>query len=124
MRVQSFRELIVWQRAIELAVAVYSLTRSLPREEMFGLSSQIRRAAVSISSNIAEGQSRGSKAEFRQFLTIARGSNAEVQTQLVLIRALGFGEEGSIETWERLTLDVARLLNGLLASLRRVKASN
>ena len=118
MRVQSFRELVVWQRGIELTVAIYGLTKSFPREEMFGLTSQIRRGAVSIASNIAEGQSRGSKNEFKQFLMIARGSNAEVQTQLVLIRALHLGDDTTIAGCERLTIDVARLLNGLIASLK------
>jgi len=73
---------------------------------------------VSIASNIAEGQSRGSKNEFKQFLMIARGSNAEVQTQLVLIRALHLGDDTTIAGCERLTIDVARLLNGLIASLK------
>jgi len=118
LRVQSFRELVVWQRGIELTVAIYGLTKSFPREEMFGLTSQIRRGAVSIASNIAEGQSRGSKNEFKQFLMIARGSNAEVQTQLVLIRALHLGDDTTIAGCERLTIDVARLLNGLIASLK------
>ena len=118
MRVRSFRELHVWQRGIEPTTAVYTLTKAMPREELFGLTSQIRRAAVSIPSNIAEGQSRGSKKEFRHFLATARGSNAEVQTQLVLIRALGLGKEESVATCEALALEVARMLNGLMATLR------
>ena len=118
MRVQSFRESHVWQRAIELTVAVYALTKAMPRDELFGLTCQIRRAAVSIPSNIAEGQSRGSKKEFRHFLATARGSNAEVQTQLVLIRALGFSSHESIAVCELLALEVARMLNGLMATLR------
>jgi four helix bundle protein len=77
---QSFRDLQVWQRAIQLTVAVYRMTQDFPREELYGLTSQIRRSAVSVASNIAEGQGRLSRGEFRQFLGIARGSNFEVQT--------------------------------------------
>ena len=78
---RSFRDLIVWQRAIELSLAIYTLTRAFPRHELFGLTSQLRRAAVSIASNIAEGEGRGTPGEFKQFLGIAKGSNAELQTQ-------------------------------------------
>jgi len=74
--VQSFRDLIVWQRSVQLTVAIYRLTQNFPREEMYGLSSQMRRSAVSVPSNIAEGQGRLSTGEFRQFLGIARGSNS------------------------------------------------
>ena len=88
---QSFRDLTVWQRAMQLTVAVYKLTQEFPREELYGLTSQIRRSVVSIPSNIAEGQGRASPAEFRQFLAIARGSNCEVQTQLEIARALDYG---------------------------------
>jgi four helix bundle protein len=78
--VQSFRDLLVWQRSMTLAVVVYRLTSEFPRQEMFGLISQMRRAIISIPCNIAEGQGRNSTGEFRQFLGIARGSNSEVQT--------------------------------------------
>jgi four helix bundle protein len=86
--VESFRDLIVWQRAIELSVAIYKPTASFPREEIYGLSSQLRRASVSIASNIAEGQGRCTPGEFHQILGIARGSNLEVQTQLVIAAKL------------------------------------
>jgi four helix bundle protein len=76
--VQSYRDLQVWQRAMQLTVSVYRLTQGFPREEMHGLTSQLRRAAVSIPSNIAEGQGRNSTGEFRNFLGIARGSNCEL----------------------------------------------
>jgi four helix bundle protein len=78
--VQSFRDLIVWQRGMQLAVAIYRLTKDFPREEVYGLTSQIRRAAISIPSNIAEGQGRQSTGEFKNFIGIARGSNFELQT--------------------------------------------
>jgi four helix bundle protein len=92
---QSFRDLQVWQRAIQLSVAIYCLTKDFPREDLYGLTSQIRRAAVSVPSNIAEGQGRLSIGEFRQFLGIARGSNFELQTQLEIARALEMGNPNS-----------------------------
>jgi len=85
---QPFRDLQVWQRAMQMAVAVYKVSGGFPREETCGLKSQIRRAATSVPSNIAEGQGRANGGEFRQFLNIARGSNCEVQTQLELARML------------------------------------
>ena len=79
--VQSFQDLIIWQKAMDLVIEVYNLVKELPKEEQYALSDQMRRAAVSIPSNIAEGQSRNSTKEFIQFLSVAKGSNAELQTQ-------------------------------------------
>jgi four helix bundle protein len=115
---QSYRELQVWQRAMELTVSVYRLTRDFPREEQYGLTAQIRRSAVSIPSNIAEGQGRLSTGEFRQFLAIARGSNCEVQTQLEIARALRFGESRLIDEAEALSNEVRKMLFGILQSLK------
>ncbi len=112
--VQSHRELIVWQRAIELSIAIYKLTASFPREELYGLTSQLRRASVSIASNIAEGYGRGSKGEYKQFLSIARGSNLEAQTQLVIATELHFASPASIEAAEKLTIEVDKMLNTML----------
>ena len=81
---ESFRSWLVWQRAIQLTVLVYRATELFPKSEQFGLTSQLRRASVSVASNIAEGYGRGSVGECRQFLGFARGSNYEVQTQLVI----------------------------------------
>jgi four helix bundle protein len=89
MEVLSFRDLIIWQRAIELCKEVYRLSQRFPTDERFGLTLQIRRAAVSVSSNIAEGHARQGK-EFRHFLSIARGSLAEVESQLALAVELGY----------------------------------
>ena len=89
--VQSFRDLVVWQKSIETTVIIYRLTKEFPRDEIYGLSSQIRRAAVSMPSNIAEGHGRLGTNEYRHFLGIARGSNFEVQTQLEIVRRLGMG---------------------------------
>ena len=114
---QSFRDLTVWQRALKLTVAIYKLSQGFPREELYGLTAQIRRAAVSIPSNIAEGQGRGSVGEFRQFLCIARGSNFELQTQLEIARALSFGGPAVIEKAESLSHEVGKMLYGMLESL-------
>ena len=116
--IRSFQELTVWQRAIDLSVQIYTLTRSFPKEGLFGLTNQVRRASVSVSSNIAEGQSRLTKPEFIHFLSIARGSNAEVQSQLELARRLNFGNIDSIVLCEGLATEVAKMLNALIASLK------
>jgi four helix bundle protein len=115
---QSFRELIVWQRALDLSVAVYQLSKAFPREDLYGLTSQIRRAAFSVPSNIAEGQGRGSVGEFRQFLCIARGSNFELQTQLAIARALNLGDPTAIDQAESLSHEVGKMLYGMLESLQ------
>lgn len=115
---QSYRELVVWQRAMELNEVVYRLTREFPREELYGLTSQIRRAATSIPSNIAEGQGRESTKEFRQFLAIARGSNCEVQTQLELARRLNLASPDGIAHAENLSEEVRKMLFGMLRSVR------
>jgi len=120
--IRSFHDLTVWQRAIELSVQIYTLTRSFPKEELFGLTNQVRRASVSISSNIAEGQCRLSKAEFIQFLSIARGSNGEVRSQLTLARHLGFGEEALIARCESRATEISKMLNALISSLKAPKA--
>jgi four helix bundle protein len=114
----SFRDLVVWQRAMQLTVAVYRLTQDFPREEQYGLTSQIRRSVVSIPSNIAEGQGRVSAGEFRQFLGIARGSNCELQTQLEIARALKLGSPDLIEEAEPLSDEVRKMLFGMLGSLK------
>lgn len=86
----SYQELQVWQRAMELSLSIYQMTEVFPGNERFGLTSQLRRAGVSIPSNIAEGYGRNSRNDYRQFLAIARGSTFEVQTQLILAKQLGY----------------------------------
>jgi four helix bundle protein len=107
---KSYRELIVWQRSIELSVALYELTRQFPREEIYGLTSQLRRAGVAVASNIAEGWGRGSRPDYRNFLCIARGSALEVQTQLVITRRLGYGKMKNLEQAEGLSIEVGKML--------------
>ncbi|ADW67475.1 four helix bundle protein [Granulicella tundricola] len=114
---RSHRQLTVWQRAIELAFAIYDLTKHFPPDEHFGLTSQLRRAAVSIPSNIAEGQSRDTRGEFRHFLGISRGSLAELQTQLVLAKGLHLGDPTAIDNCESLATEVTLMLIALQNSL-------
>ena len=108
---------------MDLTVAIYQLTHSFPREEVFGLSAQIRRAALSIPSNIAEGQGRLNTKEFAHFLGIARGSNYELQTQLQIARTLGFGSKELIAKAEELSYRVEMMTNKLLSALRSKIAS-
>jgi four helix bundle protein len=115
---QSFKDLIAWQKAIALTIAIYKLTESFPLSERYGLTDQLRRAAVSVASNIAEGYGRSTRGEYIQFLGHARGSNCEVETQLVIVAALGFGLEPNRAIAEKLCSDVSRLLRGLIQSLR------
>jgi four helix bundle protein len=116
--VQSFRDLLVWQRAIQTTVSIYRLTKDFPREEAYGLTSQIRRAAVSVPSNIAEGHGRMSTGEYRQFLGIARGSNFELQTQLEIVRALGFGDATLLDQAEALSVEVGKMISGVLNAIK------
>lgn len=121
---QSFRDLNVWQRAMQLTVAIYRLTRDFPREELYGLTSQIRRSAVSIPSNIAEGQGRFTNGEFRQFLGIARGSNCELQTQLEIARMLEMGSPQLIDQAESLSHEVGRMIFAFVESMKAQEAKN
>ena len=116
---RSYKDLIAWQKAMELVTTTYRGTSSFPKEESFGLTSQLRRAAVSIPSNIAEGQGRLSQKEFRYFLGQARGSLMEVETQFQIAQNLGFLNK--VETTELLGLcaELGRILNGLLASVAK-----
>jgi four helix bundle protein len=111
----TFRELLVWQRAMSLVTDVYRITRSFPKEELYGLTSQIRRAAVSVPSNVAEGQGRLTRGEFRQFIGHAQGSQGELETQLLIAQNLAYLPESG-ELFEQLS-EVRRLLSGLLSSL-------
>jgi len=121
MQVKCFRDLIAWQKAISLVTEVYAVTAQFPGHEIYGLTSQLRRASVSIPSNIAEGHGRATRGEFLQFLCHARGSLCEVQTQIFIARKLGYitqdQEEGLIARAD----EVGRILNGLITSIERKK---
>jgi len=114
---QSYRDLVVWQKSIELAKLLYSLTARLPGEEKFGLMSQIRRAAVSVPSNIAEGQARHTTGEFIQFISHAEGSAAELDTQLCLAVELGFWTSADAAPGLALIDEIRRMLNSLRRKL-------
>ncbi|MFY9748005.1 MAG: four helix bundle protein [Acidobacteriaceae bacterium] len=120
---KSYRELIVWQRAVELSVALYELTRSFPREEIYGLTSQLRRAGVSAASNIAEGWGRGTRADYRNFLCVARGSALEVQTQLVIAGRLGYGQTRKLAQTEGLAIEVGKMLWTMVEKMGANKTS-
>jgi len=113
-RRNSYRDLIVWQKAMALTKQVYLLTKSFPRDEIYGLTSQIRRCAVSIPSNIAEGRGRNSDKEFIRFLNIALGSLYELQTQLEL--ALSFNYLSDYKNLNDLSIEVEKMLNSLINS--------
>lgn len=117
MAVLNYRELMAWQRAMDYAVAVYQGTASFPAEEIYGLRAQVRRAAVSIPSNIAEGQGRRSTREFLHLLSVAHGSIRESETQLMLARRLGYMEDGALQQLLKDASEVGRLVNGLSNSL-------
>jgi len=115
--IKSHRDLIAWQKAMNLTEKVYDLARSFPKEEIYGLTSQIRRCAVSIPANIAEGQGRRSKKEFQQFLGHARGSLLELDTHLELALRFGYISSESYQNILPQLQEVGRILNGLLRSL-------
>jgi four helix bundle protein len=117
MTVKGYRELVVWQKAMDLVVQVYELTRRFPREEMYGLSAQMRRAAVSVPSNIAEGQGRGAGSDFVYFLRIGQGSIQELETQVLLAARLDYVSSADTDRILLLSSEVAKLLRGLRASV-------
>lgn len=118
MRVKHFRDLLVWQSAMKLARQVYMLTRGFPREEMFGLTSQLRRAAVSIPSNIAEGQGQISDKAFVAYLSRARGSLYEVETQAELAESLGLMSRSDLDPLLGDCKEVGRMIHGLMNSMK------
>ena len=113
------RDHAVWQKSMALAVSVHALSKQMPREEMFGLTSQMRRAAVSVPSKTAEGAARHTTKEFLTFLYIARGSLAELETQLRLTRAIGYLPDDLVSPALASTDEVGRLLTSVIAGLKR-----
>jgi four helix bundle protein len=116
---KSYKELNVWKKSFELVHSVYRVTRVFPREELFALVSQMRRAAISIPSNIAEGCSRKTTREYIQFVQIAFGSAAELETQIALAKELGYLSDEEFGHLNSKTHEVLKMLNGLLSSLKR-----
>lgn len=113
MALQGHKDLIVWQKSMDLVVAVYELTKDFPSSEIYGLTSQMRRCAVSIPSNIAEGSKRKTKNDFLQFLAIAFGSGAELETQLEITRRLKYGKPELIAKIENLLQEIMKMLSVL-----------
>ena len=118
----SYKDLLVWQSAVELSKEVYLLSDKFPREEMYGLTSQMRRAAVSIASNIAEGRSRGTKKDFIQFLRIALGSGAELETQVEIAKQLSFSASLNYSSVEKLLSETMKMLHGMVKSLLKAES--
>ena len=113
----SYRELIVWQKSVELVIEIYRLTSLYPKEELYGLTSQSRRAAVSIPSNIAEGYTRKHRPEYLQFVRIAFASGAELETHIVIAKKLQLSDQNEfLKTGEKLS-EIMKMLNGLIESL-------
>lgn len=118
MKTSDFKDLRVWQHSMDIVTDIYKLMSYLPVEEKYGLSDQIRRAAVSIPSNIAEGQARGSNKEFCHFLSISRGSLAEVETQLLLTIRLGYLQQQPVTDIIARLRDIDKMIGGLMRSLK------
>lgn len=115
---QHYKNLVAWQKAMDMVEAVYRLTESFPRREIYSLTDQIRRAAVSVPSNIAEGQAHFSKREFSRFLQHARGSLAELETQILIAKRLWYTEDPQAQILLTQIEEVGRIVNGLVTSLR------
>lgn len=118
MSVQHYRQLIAWQKGMSLVKSVYEISAAFPKEEIYGLTSQIRRAAVSVPSNIAEGQGRNSTREFLHHLSIAYGSLMEVETQILIAGELRYLGVAEIDLVIEQTAETGRVINGLMKSLR------
>jgi four helix bundle protein len=119
---KNYRDLIAWQKAMDLSVTAYEISRKLPKEEQYGLTSQIRRALVSIPSNIAEGHARRSTKEFVRFLSVAHGSLAEIETQFLLAERLNYLASPDLIPVMKLASEVGRLINGLTKSLSKLQS--
>lgn len=123
MNMQDFRNIQVWRKAYDLTREIYKATKVFPPEEMYGLTSQLRRAAMSIPCNIAEGCCRSTDADFARFLDIAIGSASEVECQLLLAHDLGYQRQGESEELLALVVEVKRMLAKFIATLRKKKKS-
>ena len=113
-----YRDLKVWKLGVEISLEVYRLTKDFPKDELYGLTSQIRRAAVSVPSNIAEGHARKSQKDFARFLNIAKGSLAELETQLIIASELGYLQQPQFDSLLKLADQESRMISGLLSSLK------
>jgi four helix bundle protein len=119
MNCKTYRNLVAWQKGIDLCELIYRASAAFPRQELYGLTGQIRRAALSVPSNIAEGAGRITNGEFLQAVGHARGSLLEIETQLIIAARLGYLASKDTDTLLELTTEVGKLINGLLRSLKR-----
>ena len=117
MEAKGYEQLNVWQKAMDLTVEIYGITKQFPKEELYGITNQMRRAAVSIPSNIAEGHSRNSSKEFLKFLSIAKGSNAELFTQLLICERVGYISPNNLQPIKQLSQEIARMLTSLITRI-------
>jgi four helix bundle protein len=122
MSVKDYKELIVWQKAMLVAEQVYVLVKKLPKEELFALSDQMRRCAVSIPSNIAEGQERNTTADFLRFVGVAQGSRSELETQLLLCERVGYLKREDTEVCLGLLKEIGKMLNTIVSRLSNDKS--
>ncbi len=112
-------KLVVWQKSMNLVTEIYQISQKFPKEEMYGLTSQIRRSAISIPSNIAEGKGRHTNPDFRQFLIHARGSLLELETQIQIAGNLGFLKNQKVDELKNRTIEIGKMLNGLMEAIGR-----
>ena len=117
MAINSYRDLLVWQQAVDLSVAVYGVTREWPREEIYGLTSQARRAAISVAANIAEGYGRDARGSYVNFLKIAQGSLKELETHVIIAQRLGFPQQAELDAILEKSESVGKLLRLLVRKL-------
>lgn len=123
-KVSSYKDLVVWQKSVDLVVEVYALTEMFPQQEIYGLTSQMRRAAVSIPSNIAEGRRRGTRKDFRHFLLVAYGSGSELETQIEISQRLPLGNDLDFSRAEFLLDEVMRMLNVMIRKLASMETTS
>lgn len=117
MKIESYRDLVVWQKAVDVVISIYELTSKFPKEEAYGITSQMRRSAISMPSNIAEGKYRGTRKDFAQFLRIAFGSGAELETQLEISKRLGFLSEKEYQQTKASLDEIMKMLNVFISKL-------
>lgn len=117
MTSRNYRDLIAWQKSMDFVEAVYQISRQFPKEEIYGLTAQVRRAVVSVPSNISEGEGRKNKNEFRRFLAIAHGSLREVETQLLIAERLRYATNDQINNLINQSMEISRIIQGLMNSL-------
>ena len=120
----SYRDLVVWQKSMEMVRFIYQLTNTFPKEELYSLTSQVRRSAVSIPSNIAEGYGRQHRLEYIRFLQIARGSLFELQTQMELAIMIGYLKREELITVDLLSVEIEKMLNSLIGKLTASKSNS